>query len=200
MPRKFDGKDLVIATHNAGKLREFQELLSPYVQNIISSASLHLPEPEETGTTFAENAILKAIAAAKASNYVALADDSGLCVTALNNQPGIYSARYAGPDKNFAHAMQRLHDELGGALDRSAHFICVLALAWPDGHTETLEGRVDGHIVWPPRGDKGHGYDPIFMPQGHTKTFGEMDADEKNAISHRAIAVRRLVERLKTKG
>jgi XTP/dITP diphosphohydrolase len=117
-------------------------------------------------------------------------------VTALNNQPGIYSARYAGPTKDFPAAMKRLHDELEGALDRSAHFICVLALAWPDGHHEILEGRVDGHLVWPPRGDNGHGYDPFFVPQGHTRTFGEMDADEKNAISHRAIAVRKLIKRL----
>jgi XTP/dITP diphosphohydrolase len=176
-----------------------------------------LHEPEETGTSFAENAILKATLAAKAADRVALADDSGLCVTALNNRPGIYSARYAlspealaqggGPptyakasgdkSKNFAFAMKRLHDELGGALDRSAHFICVLALAWPDGHAEIFEGRVDGHLVWPPRGDSGHGYDPIFVPTGHDRTFGEMDGDEKNAISHRAIAVHKLITRLR---
>jgi XTP/dITP diphosphohydrolase len=197
MLRHFDGKHLVIASHNSGKLREFKELLAPYVQTITSSGDLHLPEPEETGATFIENAVLKATIAAKLSDSVTLADDSGLCVTALNNQPGIYSARWGGPEKNFTLAMQRVHNELGDALDRSAHFICVLALAWPDGHHEILEGRVDGHIVWPPRGDKGHGYDPVFVPQGHDRTFGEMDAAEKNAISHRAIAVHKLIARLR---
>lgn len=197
MQRPFDGKDLVIATHNDGKLREFGDLLAPYAQIIKSSGDLKLPEPEETGTTFAENAVLKANLAAKLSNTVTLADDSGLCVTALNNQPGIYSARWGGPEKNFAMAMQRVHDELGGALDRSAHFICVLALAWPDGHHEILEGCIDGHIVWPPRGDKGHGYDPFFVPSGHDRTFAEMDTDEKNAISHRGIAVHKLIARLR---
>lgn len=199
MLRAFDGEQLVIATHNAGKLREFATLLAPCAKSIVSSADLHLEEPEETGTTFAENAILKATLAAKASGEVAVADDSGLCVTALNNQPGLYSARWAGPTKDFNFAMQRVHDELDGALDRSAYFICVLALAWPDGYVETLEGRINGHIVWPPRGDKGHGYDPIFAPTGHDLTFGEMDEHEKNALSHRGIAVHKLVARLRAK-
>ncbi len=197
MLRQFDGQRLVIATHNVGKLREFRELLAPYVRSIVSSGELHLPEPEETGTTFAENAILKAMQAAKLADDVALADDSGLCVTALNNQPGIYSARWGGPTKDFAAAMKRVHVEMGDTADRSAHFICVLALAWPDGHHEILEGRIDGHIIWPPRGDKGHGYDPFFVPQGHDRTFGEMDGDEKNAISHRGVAVHKLIARLR---
>jgi XTP/dITP diphosphohydrolase len=198
MLRAFDGERLVIATHNAGKLREFGTLLASCAKSIVSSGDLNLPEPEETGTTFAENAVLKATIAAKMADRVALADDSGLCVTALNNNPGIYSARWGGPEKDFNFAMKRIHDELGGALDRSAHFICVLALVWPDGYSETLEGRIEGHLVWPPRGDKGHGYDPIFVPMGHDRTFGEMDADEKNAISHRAIAVHKLIARLRS--
>ncbi len=195
--RQFDGHRLVLATHNNGKLREFAALLALYVKDMVSAGDLRLPEPEETGNTFADNAILKARAAAKLSGSPALADDSGLCVTALNNQPGIYSARWGGPAKDFQMAMKRVHDELDGALDRSAHFICVLALAWPNGDAETFEGRVDGHIVWPPRGDKGHGYDPVFVPLGHDRTFGEMEPGEKHAISHRGIAVRRLIARLR---
>ena len=186
---------LVVATHNKGKLREFQNLLAPYMSDVTSAGELNLPEPEETGTTFTENALLKAHAAAQLSNSVALADDSGLCVAALAGAPGLYSARWAGPEKDFSVAMQRVQDELGETKDRSAYFICVLALAWPDGHSETIEGRVDGQIVWPPRGDKGHGYDPVFMPRGETRTFAEMEEEEKNALSHRGIAVRKLIER-----
>jgi non-canonical purine NTP pyrophosphatase (RdgB/HAM1 family) len=184
---------LVVATHNQGKLREFRDLLAPYVDVVTSAGELGLPEPEETGMTFAENALLKARAAAQLSNSVALADDSGLCVTALEDAPGIYSARWAGPGKDFSVAMQRVHTELGSAKDRSAHFICVLALAWPDGTTETIEGRVDGHMVWPPRGHKGHGYDPVFVPQGESRTFAEMNEEEKNAISHRGLAVQKFI-------
>lgn len=190
---------LVVATHNKGKLAEFAELLAPHFKTIVSAGDLHLPEPEETGASFAENALLKARMAATASNSLALADDSGLCVTALGGAPGIYSARWFGPTKNPLIGMQRVHNELGDTKDRSAYFICVLALVAPDGHTETIEGRIDGHITWPPRGDKGHGYDPIFVPQGHDRTFAEMDDEEKNAISHRGIAVRKLLMRLKEK-
>jgi XTP/dITP diphosphohydrolase len=190
--RRFTGDTLVIATHNAGKLREFQELLTPYVKEIMSAVQLNLPEPEETGKTFAENALLKARAAAQASGCVALADDSGLCVAALGGAPGLYSSRWAGPDKNYGLAMRRVHEELGAASDRSAYFICVLALAWPDGHTETVEGRCDGAIVWPPRGDKGLGYDPVFVPEDHERTFAEMDAEEKHALSHRGKAMQAL--------
>jgi len=183
---------LLIATHNAGKLREFKEMLAPYVRNITSAGILGLPEPEETGSSFIENALIKARAAAK-SGHVALADDSGICVTALNGEPGIYSARWAGPGKDFKPAMQRVHDRLGDNIDRTAHFACVLVLAWPDGHTEIFEGRVDGKITWPPRGTHGHGYDPIFMPNGETRTFAEMLEIEKSAISHRGIATRKLI-------
>jgi len=184
---------IVIATHNAGKLREFQELLRFYPSEIVSAGSLGLPSPEETGTTFTENALLKARAAALATGNLALADDSGVCVTALNNQPGIYSARWAGANKNFRPAMQRIHDELANNPDRSAHFMCVLALVWPTGEQKIFEGRIDGTIVWPPRGDFGHGYDPIFIPQGDTRTFGEITDAEKNRISHRAKAAQKLI-------
>lgn len=187
---------LVVATHNAGKLREFAELLAPHFKTIVSSAELKLPEPEETGKTFTDNALLKARAAAKASGGPALADDSGLCVTALGGDPGIYSARWSGPDKDPMFAMTRVNRELGTAKDRSAHFVCVLALAWPDGHAEIFEGRVDGHLVWPPRGSEGHGYDPIFVPEGHEHTFAEMQAHVKHALSHRGIAVGRLIQGL----
>src|SRR4029077_2213956 len=155
---------------------------------------LNLPEPEETGTSFHENAVLKARTAALASGIPALADDSGLCVTALKGMPGIYSARWAGPGKDFKPAMQRVHDEIGNNKDRSAHFLCVLALAWPDGHIETIEGRVDGAINWPPRGDQGHGYDPFFVPIGESRSFAEMADREKDAISHRGKATRELVQ------
>ena len=195
--RAFTGHRLVIATHNPGKLKEFGSLLSPYIENIISAGDLGLPEPEETGTTFIANAILKATAAAKATESLALADDSGLCVTALHDEPGIYSARWAGPSKDFHPVMERIHKDLGSNPDRSAHFISVLALAWPDGHKEIFEGRVDGHIIWPPRGNEGHGYDPFFVPAGHKATFGEMNPEEKNALSHRAMAVRKLVSYLR---
>ena len=185
---------LVIATHNAGKLREFQALLAPYGKEVVSSGTLGLAAPEETGVTFAENALLKARAAAQESGLLALADDSGLCVNALGGDPGLYSARWAGPDKDYAVAMQRVHDALGTREDRSAFFICVLALCWPDGHTETIQGRIDGTIATAPRGMHGHGYDPVFIPAGETRTFAEMPDEEKNAISHRGLALKVLVE------
>ena len=195
MSRRFTDHRLVIATHNPGKLTEFQQLLQPYVADIISAGALGLPEPAETGTTFIANALLKAHAAAQAANCVALADDSGLCVTALGGDPGLYSARWSGPHKDFQLAMQRAHTELGAKPDRSAYFICVLALAWPDGHAEIVEGRCDGSIVWPPRGSHGHGYDPIFMPQGESRVFAEMQPEEKHRLSHRGMAFRLLVQR-----
>jgi XTP/dITP diphosphohydrolase len=185
-------KTLVVATHNAGKLREFATLLSPYVPTIVSAGELGLPEPEETGSTFHENALLKAKAAAARSGQVALADDSGLCVNALNGDPGLHSARWGGADKNFLRAMTRVHEMLGSNPDRSAYFICVLALVWPDGRQECFEGRCNGVIAWPPQGDKGHGYDPVFQPDGEMRRFAEMTEDEKNIISHRGIAVRKL--------
>ncbi len=192
--RKFDGDELVVATHNKGKAREIAELLSPYVANFYTAGELDLPEPEETGSTFAENAILKAVAAAKGSGKIALADDSGLAVNALNGDPGIYSARWGGPDKDFNIAMKKVHEALGDAKDRSAYFVCTLALAWPDGHSEVFEGRVHGEIVWPMRGEKGFGYDPVFQANGYDITFAEMNPAEKQAISHRAQAFELLVQ------
>ncbi len=189
------GGKLVIASHNPGKVREIADLLAPHGLSVVSAARLGLPEPEETGATFAENAILKATDAANASGLPVLADDSGICVAALGGQPGIYSARWAGPDKDFTVAMQRIERELAGAADRSAAFICVLCLAWPDGRYETFEGRVDGTLVWPPRGTKGFGYDPMFVPEGGSLTFGEMDPAAKHAISHRARAFAKVLAR-----
>ena len=187
---------LVIASHNKGKLREFATLLEPLGISALAAHELGLPEPEEDGASFAENAALKARAAAAQSGLPALADDSGLAVDALNGAPGIHSARWAGPGKDFTGAMQRLHDMLAGHLDHAAAFVCDLCLAFPSGEVRHFEGRVTGTIVWPPRGDRGFGYDPIFQPTGHNITFGEMEAPEKHAISHRAQAVRKLVAAL----
>ncbi|MGE3623056.1 MAG: RdgB/HAM1 family non-canonical purine NTP pyrophosphatase [Bdellovibrionales bacterium] len=195
MMRRFEGDRLVIATHNKGKLREFAVLLGFHVKNIVSAGDLGLPEPEETGTSFIDNAVLKAKAAARAAHAPALADDSGLCVTAIDGRPGIYSARWGGPARDFDLAMKRVNEELGDAADRSAWFACALALAWPDGHVETLEARVEGAIVWPPRGEGGHGYDPVFVPHGHQHTFAEMPPEEKDALSHRGKAVRQLIRK-----
>ncbi len=185
------GDRLVIASHNPGKVREIEALVAPHGVSVVSAGDLGLGEPEETGTTFAGNAALKAEAATAASGLPALADDSGLAVTALDGQPGIHSARWGGPSRDFAAAMRRVEDALDGKADRSAHFVCALALAWPDGGTELFEGRVDGQLVWPPRGDRGFGYDPMFLPDGGSQTFGEMDPDAKHAISHRADAFRK---------
>lgn len=190
--RLFEGGDLVIASHNNGKVREIGDLLAPFNVTVKSAGELSLPEPEETGSTFIENAELKARAAVAGAGLCALADDSGLCVAALNNAPGIYSARWAGPGGDFNAAMERIQTELGGASDRSAWFACALSLCWPDGHCQTFEGRVDGTLVWPPRGDRGFGYDPMFVPTGSGLTFGELAPDDKHAISHRAHAFRQL--------
>jgi non-canonical purine NTP pyrophosphatase (RdgB/HAM1 family) len=194
--RRFTGDKLVLATHNKGKAAEIAALLSGHVQSFPTVSDLNLPEPDETENTFIGNAILKACAAAKATGLPALADDSGLAVTALKGAPGIFSARWAGPNKDFKAAMARVQKEMGNAADRSAAFICALAIAWPDGHAEAVEGRLDGTLIWPPRGDKGFGYDPIFVPEGHSQTFGEMPASEKEAISHRARAFAKLVEKI----
>lgn len=184
---------LVIASHNQGKVREIAELLAPFGIDVVSARELGLPEPEETGSTFEANAKLKALAAAKTSGLPALADDSGLAVAALGGAPGIYSARWAGPDKDFRVAMARVAEELEGEEDRRAAFICALTLAWPDGETRTFEGKIEGTIVWPARGDRGFGYDPIFLPNGYDLTFGEMEPKAKHAISHRARAFELLV-------
>jgi len=191
---------LVVATGNPGKLGEIRELLGPYVKEIISSDDLGLPEPEETGETFMENALIKAAAAARASGHAALADDSGLCVSALGGRPGVRSARWAGPGKDFKAAMNRVNDELGDAKDRSAYFACALALVWPGGMAKVVEGRCPGSLVWPPRGEGGFGYDPVFMPEGSGLTFGEMSGPEKHALSHRGKALRALVEECFTGG
>ena len=193
MTRRFEGGRLVVASHNPGKVREIDDLLQSYDAEPVSAGELGLPEPVEDGLTFVANAILKAESAATRSGLPALSDDSGLAVAALDGAPGIYSARWAGPEKDFQYAMQRVQDEVGDAPDRNAQFICVLALAWPDGHVENFEGTVDGTLVWPPRGDRGFGYDPMFLPKGHDETFGEMDPAHKHAISHRAAAFRQLV-------
>jgi len=195
--RKLAPGKLVIASHNDGKVREIEALLGPYGIQPVSAKSLDLPEPEETGTTFVANAELKALQAADLSGLPALADDSGLCVEALNGDPGIFSARWAGPDKDFGLAMKLVEDNLAAAgpdTVRDAHFVCALALAWPDGHVEWFEGRVDGKLVWPPRGEHGFGYDPMFVPDGHERTFGEMTHDEKTPLTHRAAAFRQLVD------
>ncbi len=193
MARTFEGGKLVLATHNPGKVVEISDLLAPFGADLISAGELGLPEPEEIGTTFIANAELKALTSATGSGFPALADDSGIVVTALGGDPGIYSARWAGPEKNFQMAMQKLEDGLQGQEDRSAYFACALSLAWPDGHTETVEGAVHGDLVWPPRGDRGFGYDPVFVAQGYDITFGVMDPAEKHRISHRADAFRKLV-------
>lgn len=197
MPRRFSDPKLIVASHNPGKVREIGELLTAFPLEVVSAGELGLPEPEETGTTFEANAVLKAKAAADAAGLPALADDSGLAVDALGGAPGIYSARWAGPEKDFAKAMADVQEKLSAlpGAPRTAHFVCGLALAWPDGHVEYVEGRVDGSLVWPPRGDRGLGYDPIFLADGHEETFGEMEPDAKHAISHRADAFRQLVAR-----
>jgi XTP/dITP diphosphohydrolase len=197
---------VVIATHNPGKLAEMRELLAPYGVAAISAGELALAEPDETGMTFIENACIKALAAAKVAKLPALADDSGLAVEALDGAPGIHSARWAGPDRDFHRAMETIEHELRmrGATTpqrRRAHFVSALCLAWPDGHSEQFEARVAGTLVWPPRGDRGFGYDPIFLPDGQQQTFGEMSSEEKHGLpprgkglSHRARAFLKLAE------
>ncbi|MBI2235036.1 MAG: RdgB/HAM1 family non-canonical purine NTP pyrophosphatase [Micavibrio aeruginosavorus] len=185
--------EIVLATHNPGKVAEIGALLEPLGIKVVSAGDLGLPEPEETGTSFAENAALKAMLAAQASRLPALADDSGLCVNALNGEPGIFSARWAGPEKDFNRAMQAVHDRMGDNPDRGAAFVCVLALAFPGGDCEIFEGRVDGTLVWPPMGQGGFGYDPMFMPEDYNRTFGEMPASEKKKISHRSRAFAKLL-------
>lgn len=193
MARRFSGGRLVVASHNQGKVREIRELLEPFKADVISAAELNLPEPDETEATFIGNAKLKALAAAKASGLVALSDDSGLAVSALNGAPGIYSARWAGPSKDFSIAMARIEKELTGNVDRAAKFVCALALCWPDGHCEAFEGEVHGTLTFPARGLKGFGYDPIFVPNGFETTFAEMEPAAKHAMSHRAAAFKQLV-------
>lgn len=199
MTRRFTGDRLIIATHNRGKLEEMAHLLQPHGVTVVGAGDLGLPEPEETETTFVGNARIKAHAAAQATGLPALSDDSGIEIQALNGAPGVYTADWAETPtgRDFTFAMTRAHDELealNAPHPRRARFCCTLVLAWPDGHDEVFEGVVDGQIVWPMRGDQGHGYDPIFQPDGHDLTFAEMDRWEKNRISHRGRAVQAFVD------
>jgi XTP/dITP diphosphohydrolase len=191
--RQITGR-LVIATHNAGKLKEMRELLAPHGVSAVSAGELGLAEPAETGSSFRDNARIKAIAAATAAGLPAFADDSGLAVDALNGAPGIHSARWAGEPRDFGRAMQKVENELiargaTAASQRGAHFVSALCVAWPDGHTEEFEARVDGALVWPPRGSSGFGYDPIFLPDGYDRTFGEMTAEEKHGLPPRGLGL-----------
>ncbi|MCA0846323.1 RdgB/HAM1 family non-canonical purine NTP pyrophosphatase [Salipiger thiooxidans] len=199
MTRKFEGDRLLVATHNQGKLDEITDLLKPFGVSVVGNAELGLPEPEETGTTFVENARIKAHAAAQATGLPALSDDSGIAIDALGGAPGVYTADWAetGDGRDFVMAMTRAHDELlasGAAQPWTARFCCTLVLAWPDGHDEVFPGVMEGQVVWPMRGDQGHGYDPVFQPQGYDITFGEMDRWQKNRISHRADAFAKFVK------
>ncbi|QHI96018.1 RdgB/HAM1 family non-canonical purine NTP pyrophosphatase [Aristophania vespae] len=196
------GAEIVLATHNKGKIREFMKLLAPYNIKVHSAGDFRLAEPDETEDNFEGNAALKAFAAAKATNLPALADDSGFCVAALGGLPGIYSARWAGPERDMKLAMQRVHDEMvaSNSNDQSGSFVTVLCLAWPDGVKQFVRAEVAGRICWPPRGEQGHGYDPMFIPEGQNpdcredeRTFGEMSDEEKNRYSHRAVAIHRFI-------
>lgn len=202
MARKLPrGARLVLASHNPGKLREIEALLRPFAIDVVSAGALGLPEPPEDAPDFFGNARIKALASATASGLPALSDDSGFCVAALDGAPGVMSARWAGPEKDFSRAMADVHAKMGeaaapgagGATDPRAWFIAALCLAWPDGHTETFLGRIDGTVVWPPRGAHGFGYDPMFLPAGGTQTFGEMDPAAKHALSHRARAFAQII-------
>jgi XTP/dITP diphosphohydrolase len=208
--RKLDTKTIVVASHNAGKIREIEDLIGPFGFSAKSAAELKFEEPDETGTTFEENAAIKALASAKASGLPALSDDSGLVIDALGGAPGVYTANWAEKEdgtRDFAMAMEKVETALTDkgvreTKDRTARFVSVLCLAWPDGHTELFRGEVEGHVVWPPRGTQGFGYDPVFQPEGYETTFGEMSAEEKHgwktgdaaALSHRARAFKLFVE------
>lgn len=197
--RKFDGKRLLVATHNKGKLEEMAHLLAPFGVEVVGAADLDLPEPEETETTFVGNARIKARSAVAATGLPALADDSGIEIDALGGAPGVYTADWAETPngRDFAMAMERTHRELeaiNAPHPRTARFCCTLVLVWPDGHEEIFEGHAPGQVTWPMRGEEGHGYDPIFIPDGYDITFGEMDRWEKNKLSHRAVATAKLVE------
>lgn len=198
MTRKFTGSELVIATHNQGKLEEIRHLFEPFKIRIKGANELNLIEPDETDNTFVGNARIKAHSAAKLSNLPSLADDSGITIDALNGAPGVYTANWAetSSGRDFVYAMEKTHNaltEVDASYPRTAQFRCTLVLAWPDGYDEAFEGVIEGSLVWPMRGDNGHGYDPIFLPNGYNETFGEMDRWEKNKISHRADAFTKLL-------
>ena len=194
MTRKFEGKKLLVATHNRGKLEEIADLLKPYGVEVVGAAEMDLPEPEETEQTFSGNALIKARAACEATGAPALSDDSGLEVTALGGMPGVHTAIWAGEPRDFYVAMEKVETLLKEieATDRSARFVSTLAIVWPDGHEEVFEGTVEGELVWPPRGEQGFGFDPVFVAKGETETFGEMDPAKKHAMSHRADAFAKL--------
>ena len=197
MTRKLESGRVVVASHNEGKVRELRVLLEPYGLELVSAKELDLPEPEETGTTFFFNAELKAMSAADLSGLPAIADDSGICVEALNGEPGVFTANWAetSEGRDWMLAMSRVQERLealGPGTSRAAYFACVLCVAWPDGNVESFEGRAEGALIWPPRGERGFGYDPVFVPQGYDQTFGEMDPEEKHRISHRAAAFAKL--------
>jgi XTP/dITP diphosphohydrolase len=198
---KLTGQRVVIATHNKGKLEEFAELLRPYGVDAVSAGALGISEPAETETTFEGNARIKAVNACAASGLPAIADDSGLCVEALNGDPGVYTADWAGPDRDFTRAMRLVEEKLQAAgattpAQRRGRFMCTLVVRWPDGAERVYVGEAPGHLVWPPRGQLGHGYDPVFMPDGETRTFAELTHDEKNALSHRGRALKKLLRDL----
>ena len=197
MPRQFTEDSLIIASHNEGKVGEMAAMLAPWAVEIYSATSLALAEPEETENTYEGNAVLKALAAARMAGLPALADDSGFEVEAIDNAPGIYSARWAGASRDFTAAMAEVHRQVlaSGRDDRRCRFVSALALAWPDGHVETTIGRIEGEMLWPPRGDGGFGYDPIFQPLGQSQTFAEVDSHWKDAVSHRAVAFAALIKR-----
>jgi XTP/dITP diphosphohydrolase len=201
MNRNLRGQKVLIATHNAGKLEEFREILAPFGVDAVSAAELNLDEPQETETTFEGNARIKAKAASDATGLIAISDDSGLCVDALNGDPGVYTANWAGPARDWMMAMRTVEEKLqaAGATSsekRTAQFKATLCVMWPDGHEQFFVGVVPGTLSWPPRGQLGHGYDPVFVPSGETQTFGEMTHEKKNSLSHRARAVKKLVETL----
>ena len=197
MTRKFSGSELVVGTHNKGKLAEISSLLRGREIRIYSAADFHLESPPETGATFIENAVLKARFVAEATGKIALADDSGICVEALSGAPGVHTADWAEENgaRDFNHAMKKIHEGIGDNPNRKAQFVSVLTLCWPDGHCETVEGFAQGRIVWPPRGNHGHGCDPIFLPDGYSITYAEMPAAEKNQISHRAESFHRMMDK-----
>ena len=197
-PRQFEGDELVVATHNNGKLRELRAMFGDRIKKLSSAADHGVESPAETGTTFVENALIKAQTVAKATGLPALADDSGICISALNGAPGVYAADWAeeeGKPRDFNRAMQRVHDEMGDNPDKKAFFVSCLVLAWPDGHYETVEGYSHGNITWPPRGEKGFGYDPVFVPEGDTRTYGEMDTAEKDKTSHGAASFAMIIDK-----
>ena len=198
MKKKIDNEKIIIASHNEGKVSEIKDLLKNYNLNIISSSELGIDEPEENGSSFEENALIKSSTTSKLSKTISISDDSGLCVNSLNGDPGIYSARWAGPDKDFLYAANKINKSLieKESKDLSAYFICVLAVSWPDGDYKTFKGRVDGTLTFPPRGNNGFGYDPIFIPKGYESTFGEMEPKYKHSISHRNKAFELLSKEL----